>query len=106
MAWKNQGGGPWGSGPKGPWGSGPQSSGRTPPNLEDLLRRGQERLPTGVPDGNLGGKGIALIVLAALVLWGLSGFFRVEPDELGVVRPFGEYVRGDKPGQNYDHPHP
>jgi len=39
MPWSNQGGGPWGSGgSKGPWGSGPQSSGPTPPDLEELLR--------------------------------------------------------------------
>jgi membrane protease subunit HflK len=106
MPWSNQGGGPWGSGPKGPWGSGPQSSGPTPPNLEDLLRRGQDRLRTVLPGGNLGGKGIALIALAGAVLWGLSGFFRVEPDELGVVLRFGEYVRDAKPGLNYHLPYP
>jgi modulator of FtsH protease HflK len=46
MAWKNQGGGPWGSGPKGPWGSGPQPTGGgpRPPDLEDLLRRAQDRM--------------------------------------------------------------
>ena len=44
MPWKNQGGGPWGSGPKGPWGSGPQPVGPRPPDLEDFLRRGQDRL--------------------------------------------------------------
>ena len=44
MPWKNQGGGPWGSGPKGPWGSGPQPVGPRPPDLEDLLRRGQDKL--------------------------------------------------------------
>jgi membrane protease subunit HflK len=106
MPWSNQGGGPWGSGPKGPWGSGPQSSGPTPPNLEDLLRRGQDKLRTVLPGGNLGGKGVALIGLAAAVLWGLSGFFRVEPDELGVVLRFGQYVRDAKPGLNYHLPYP
>ena len=106
MPWSNQGGGPWGSGPKGPWGSGPQSSGPTPPNLEDLLRRGQDKLRTVLPGGNLGGKGVALIALAAAVLWGLSGFFRVEPDELGVVLRFGNYVRDAKPGLNYHLPYP
>ncbi|MGA7517016.1 MAG: protease modulator HflK N-terminal domain-containing protein, partial [Pseudolabrys sp.] len=41
MPWTNQGGGgPWGSGGKGPWGSGPQSPGPTPPDLEEILRRG------------------------------------------------------------------
>ena len=39
MPWSNQGGGPWGSG-KGPWGSGPQQKGPTPPDLEEMLRRG------------------------------------------------------------------
>ena len=39
MPWSNQGGGPWGSGgSKGPWGQGPQSSGPTPPDLEELLQ--------------------------------------------------------------------
>jgi len=107
MPWSNQGGGPWGSGPKGPWGSGPQSSGPTPPDLEDFLRRGQDKLRTMLPGGgNLGGKGIALITLAAVVLWGLSGFFRVEPDELGVVLRFGKHVRDVKPGLNYHLPYP
>jgi modulator of FtsH protease HflK len=43
MPWSSQGGGPWGSG-KGPWGSGPQSSGPNPPDLEELLRRSQDKL--------------------------------------------------------------
>ena len=79
MPWSNQGGGPWGSGPKGPWGSGPQSSGPTPPDLEDWLRRGQDKLRTVLPGGggSLGGKGFAIIAVIAIVVWGLSGFFRV-----------------------------
>jgi membrane protease subunit HflK len=104
MPWSNQGGGPWGSGGKGPWGSGPQSSGPSP-DLEDLLRRSQDKLKTMLP-GNLGGKGFALILLAALAIWCFSGFFRVEPDELGVVLRFGKYVRDAKPGLNYHLPYP
>ncbi len=106
MPWNNQGGGPWGPGPKGPWGSGPQSSGPSPPNLEELLRRSQDRLRNVLPGGSLGGRGIVLIVVAAVALWGLSGFFRVEPDELGVVLRFGKYVRDAKPGLNYHLPYP
>ena len=82
MPWSNQGGGPWGPGPKGPWGSGPQSTGPSTPDLEELLRRSQDRLRNVLPGGSLGGRGIILIVIAALALWGLSGFYRVEPDEL------------------------
>jgi modulator of FtsH protease HflK len=105
MPWSNQGGGPWGSGPRGPWGSGPQSSGPTPPDLEELLRRSQDKLKTVLP-GNLGGKGFALIALAAVVIWFFSGFFRVEPDELGVVLRFGKYTRDARPGLNYHWPYP
>ena len=109
MPWSNQGGGPWGGGgggTKGPWGSGPQSSGPTPPDLEELLRRSQDKLKSVLPGGNLGGRGVLLIVAAALLVWGFSGFFRVEPDELGVVLRFGKYTRDAKPGLNYHIPYP
>jgi membrane protease subunit HflK len=59
-----------------------------------------------LPGGGLGGRGMALLVLGAVVIWGLSGFFRVEPDELGVVLRFGKYVRDAKPGLNYHLPYP
>ena len=107
MPWTNQGGGgPWGGGGKGPWGSGPQSSGPTPPDLEEILRRGQDRLRRVLPGGNLGGRGLALIFLGVLALWGFSGFFRVEPDEVGVVLRFGKAVREVQPGLNYHLPYP
>ena len=106
MPWNNQSGGPWGSGSRGPWGSGPQTpGGPRPPDLEDFLRRGQDKLRALMP-GNLGGRGIALIALIAVVLWGFSGFFRVEPDELGVVLRFGQFVREVQPGLNYHLPYP
>src|SRR5215218_359587 len=106
MPWSNQGGGPWGSGPKGPWGSGPQSTGPTPPDLEEFLRRGQDKLKSVLPGGGLSGRGVALIALALLVVWGFSGFFRVEPDEVGVILRFGKYVREVQPGLNYHLPYP
>ena len=108
MPWSNQGGGgPWGSGgSKGPWGSGPQSSGPTPPNLEELLRRSQDKLKSVLPGGNMGGRGFAIIALGAVVLWGVSGFFRVEPDEIGVVLRFGKEIREVQPGLNYHLPYP
>lgn len=106
MPWKNQGGGPWGSGPKGPWGSGPQPVGPRPPDLEDLLRRGQDRLQQLLPGGYFSGLGIALIALAIVVIWGFSGFFRVQSEELGVVLRFGKHVRTVQPGLNYHLPYP
>jgi modulator of FtsH protease HflK len=111
MPWSNQGGGgPWGTGggggSKGPWGSGPQPSGSTPPDLEEFLRRSQDKLRSVLPGGSIGGKGFLLIVLAAVVIWGLSGFFRVEPDEKGVILRFGKFVREVDPGLNYHLPYP
>jgi membrane protease subunit HflK len=106
MAWKNQGGGPWGSGPKGPWGSGPQPAGPRPPDLEDLLRRAQERLQQFLPGGYFSGLGITLALLVVVVIWGMSGFYRVQSEELGAVLRFGKYVRDAQPGLNYHLPYP
>jgi membrane protease subunit HflK len=106
MPWNNQsGGGPWGSGSKGPWGSGPQSQGPRSPDLEDFLRRSQDKLRAVLP-GNFGGRGFAIIALVLVGLWGFSGFFRVEPDELGVVLRFGKFTREVQPGLNYHLPYP
>jgi membrane protease subunit HflK len=98
MSW-NQGGGPWGSGGGGqsPWGRGPK-----PPNIEDILRKSQDRLKRLFPRrGGGGAGGIVLIVIAALVaivLW--SSVYTVAPDEQGVVLRFGAYDRTTAPGLN------
>jgi modulator of FtsH protease HflK len=106
MPWKNQGGGPWGSGPKGPWGSGPQPVGPRPPDLEDLLRRGQDRLRQLLPGGHFSGLGIAVIVAGVIAIWLASGFYRVQSEELGIVLRFGKYVGDAQPGLNYHLPYP
>jgi len=110
MPWSNQGGGPWGSGGggKGPWGSGQQPSGggSSPPDLEELLRRSQDKLRTVLPGGNLGGKGVLLLILAGLLVWGISGFYRVDTNEYGVVLRFGAFDRYAGPGLNYHLPYP
>jgi membrane protease subunit HflK len=110
MAWKNQGGGPWGGGgggggPRGPWGSGPQPGGPTPPDLEDLIRRSQDRLRGVLPSG-LGGHGGILLIVLLVAVWMLSGFYRVNTDEQGVVLRFGKFVQLTQPGLNYHWPYP
>ncbi len=107
MPWSNQGGGgPWGSGPKGPWGSGSPPPGSSPPDLEDLLRRGQDKLRNVLPGGGLGGSGFLLLSLLALALWLASGIFQVAPDELGLVLRFGKFNRQVDPGLGYHWPYP
>jgi membrane protease subunit HflK len=112
MPWKEQGGGgggPWGGGNgQGPWGRGPGGGGRgpQPPNLEELIRRMQDRLRRFVPGGS-GGGGIVLVAFAViLVLWSATGIYRVGPDELGVVMRFGAYHETTVPGLHYHLPGP
>jgi membrane protease subunit HflK len=117
MPWSNQGGGPWGSGGgsggggggRGPWGQGPQQSGgggSTPPDLEELLRRSQDKLKRVLPGGGMGAPGFILIGVLAVAVLTYSVLFRVQPDELGLVLRFGQYVRDAKPGLNYQWPYP
>ncbi|MHB2167536.1 FtsH protease activity modulator HflK [Alsobacter sp. R-9] len=124
MPWSNQsgggggGGGPWGQrrpggGSGGPWGGGPQGGGNNngpggaPPDLEELLRRSQDRLRQVIPGGSFGGgKGIAAIGLGALLLWAATGFYTVRPDEVGLNLIFGRYVGTTQPGLNYNFPYP
>ena len=104
MPWNNQGGGGWRGG--GPWGSGPQPTGPTPPDLEELLRRSQDRLRRALPGGSLGSKGAALIGVVLLAIWAASGVYRVQPDEVGVVLRFGKYAGETGPGLHYHLPYP
>lgn len=106
MAWKPQGGGPWGGGGgPSPWGGrGPSMP--SPPDIEELLRQGQERLKRMLPGGGGGARGIALVVLAAAAIWLGSGFYRVQPGEQGVELLFGSFVKLTSPGLNYWFPGP
>ncbi|MDM7851132.1 FtsH protease activity modulator HflK [Pseudochrobactrum kiredjianiae] len=84
-------GGPWGQGPKGPRG-GPGGSGGTPPDLEDILRKGQDRLKKVIPGGGGNGGGPALYIIGAIALvgfWLFQAMYTVQPDELAVEMRFG-----------------
>jgi membrane protease subunit HflK len=107
MPWQNPGsggggGGPWGGG-KSPWGRG---GGSQPPNLEEILRRSQDRFRRALPGGWGSGRGVIFVVLGILAIWLLSGIYRVQPDERGIVLRFGAYNRTALPGLNYHLPAP
>ena len=112
MPWKGQGGGgggPWGGGNgQGPWGQGPSGGqrGPQPPNIEELIRRGQDRFRKLVPGGTGGGRIALLIGAAVLLLWAATGIYRVGPDELGVVLRFGAYRETTQSGLHYHLPVP
>ncbi|MBK8173721.1 MAG: FtsH protease activity modulator HflK [Rhodospirillales bacterium] len=103
MAWNPKGGGPWGGNGGGPWGGGPASP---PPNIEEMMRRTQERVRRMVPGGLGTGRGIALVVVAILAIWLATGFYRVQPGEQGVELLFGKFVKTTTPGLNYWFPAP
>lgn len=112
MPWENKGGGggPWGGGSGGGGGGGPwgRGGGQTPkpPDLEELIRRGQDRFKGMFPGGGMSGRAFGLIVVALLVIWGLTGFYRVQPDEQGVELRFGKWVKTTQPGLNWHLPYP
>jgi membrane protease subunit HflK len=120
MPWSNQsgggsggGGGPWGQrggsggGGGGPWGQGPGGSGGgSPPDLEEILRRSQDRLKNLLPGGNLGGRGLVLGILALIVVWLLTGWYIVRPNEVGLNLRFGKFVGKTGEGLNYNWPYP
>lgn len=110
MPWSNQGGsGGWRGGNGGPWGSPPSGgggSGGQPPDLEEILRRSQDRLKSVMPGGSMGAKGLLLLVLVLIALWGFSGIYTVKTDEQGVVLRFGKFVSQSGPGLHYHLPYP
>lgn len=90
MPWSNNGGGGGWKGGGGPWGQGPQQRGPQPPDLEELLKRSQDRLRNVLPSGGRGNFSILLLILAALlVLWVFQSVYTVQPDELGQELVFG-----------------
>ncbi|WP_337184320.1 FtsH protease activity modulator HflK [Shinella sp.] len=100
MPWSNQngGGGPWGGGGgnnQGPWGQGPNrprgggGGNGGPPDLEEIIRRGQDQLKNVMPGGFNGG----VVVIALLLLgvfWLMNAIYTVQPDERGVELRFGK----------------
>lgn len=111
MPWSNQSGGGNGGGWKGgsgggggPWGQGPGSQ---PPDLEEMLKRSQDRMKQVMHGGGVPGPlaFLAAVAAAAVVAW-YAFFFRVDPDELGVVMRFGEFVRQEPPGLHFRWPYP
>ncbi|RXT55013.1 HflK protein [Bosea sp. Tri-44] len=121
MPWSNQsggsggsgggGGGPWGQrggggNGGGPWGGGGPSGGNTPPDLEEIIRRGQDRLKNFLPGGNLGGPGLIIGVLFLIFVWFMTGWYIVRPNEVGLNLVFGKYIGKTGEGLNYNWPYP
>ena len=114
MPWSNNNGGSgggWkggsgGGGGGGPWGQGP--GGNQPPDIEDMLKRSQDRVKQVMRGG--GGVPGGLLFLAAAIAAAVVGFygffFQVNPGEQGIVLRFGQFIRQEGAGLHFRWPYP
>lgn len=123
-------GGPWGGGGRGNGGEGggdgdrdkdrsggprrPPGEGAKIPEIDDLMKKGQEQLRVligggGRGTGRGGGGGLpifsrrgALLGAAAVAaVWLFASFYTVRPEERSVELLFGQYYRTGNPGLNF-----
>lgn len=119
-------GGPWGGGGGGNRGGGddrdrrpqrPQNGGDQPPipEIDELMKRGQEQLRvlmggrggggggrSGGPSGpNIGRGGIVFAVVVLAIVWVALSLYRVDTSEQSVELLFGEYVQTGDEGLNF-----
>ena len=85
----NNQGGPWGQGPNRPRGGGGGGGNGGPPDLEEIIRRSQDRFRNVLPGGINGGV-IAILALVVLAFVGIQSVYTVQPDERGVELRFGK----------------
>jgi membrane protease subunit HflK len=113
MPWNSEGGG--GGGNQGPWGQGNGGGGGprrpapgggggrgpNPPDLDELIRKGQDRLKQVLPQGGGGRFGwiVPVVLVALLVVY--NSIYQVQPDERGVVLRFGTFNRVAEPGLHF-----
>ena len=97
---------PWGSNPGGGGDGNGSGQRRPPPNIDDIIRKAQGSIGRIFPGGKGSSKPIYFGILILLVLWALSGLYRVLPDEQGVVLRFGKFIKTTQPGLNYHIPFP
>jgi membrane protease subunit HflK len=116
MAWNEPGGGN-----KDPW-SGKGGGDQGPPDLDEVVRKLQERLgglfgggkpggPSGgggfsLPGGTLGKRAVLIVVGLLILVWLASGIYIVDPAYRGLVLRFGQYVETTDPGPHWHIPFP
>jgi len=104
MPWQNNNG----DKNRGPWGSGPGGGNQEPPNIDELIRKGQDKFRSAFGGGG-GGKGggksmVMLIVLFLVVSYLYAAFYKVQPDEAGVVLRFGKWIETTGTGLHFHFP--
>lgn len=109
MAWNEPGGNnkdPWGGG------GGNRGGGGGPPDLDELLRKLQQKLSglfgggggSGAGAGGQGKVPWSLIIIVLAVLYGLLGFYQVNANESAVVLRLGKYHTTEIAGLHWNPP--
>ena len=99
MSWSDNNNNPWGSQ------GGGNGSGQGP-DMDNVIRDLQNKFKGFLPGSFFGKLGPVVIIVALVLIWLATGFYRVLPDEQGVVLQFGKYIKTTQPGLNYHIPYP
>ena len=94
----------WNGDNRDPWGG--SSNNQRQPNFENPFDGFQKNLNRLIPGGGKGKRGFFLLFIIVVLLWALSGLYRVNADEQGVVLRFGKFVSQTSPGLHYHLPWP
>ena len=101
MAWNENGNG------KDPWKRDGDEANDLDQIVQDWQRRFGSILGGGGGGGGGGGAGSIVLIVVLLIAWGLTGFYRVDEAERGVVQRFGAYVEPETmPGLHWHWPYP
>jgi len=105
MPWKenNNNNGPWGE----PNGGGDKPSKKKQSiNFDTYFANLKDQIKKIFPGGGSNKKNVLFACLIFFILWLLTGFYKVNANEQGVVLRFGEWVRTTSPGLHYHLPYP
>src|SRR3954447_5003139 len=77
------------------------------PDFDGLIGKVQDFIRSMLGSGGSGGgRRLSMLALGTVALWTASGFYRVQPDEQGVVLRFGAYAYWTPPGLHWHLPWP
>ena len=102
MAWNEPGNG------KDPW----KRDDKEPNDLDKIVQGWQSRLGSLLGGGGGGGRSASgggggyFLIFFALFAWSMTGFYRIDEAERGVVQRFGDYVKTTNPGLRWRFPFP
>ena len=105
MPWKenNNDDGPWGE----PNGRGDKPSKKKQSiNFDTYFANLKDQIKKIFPGGGSNKRNVLFACLIFFILWLLTGFYKVNANEQGVVLRFGEWVRTTSPGLHYHLPYP